>query len=792
MCVLKNDGECLIIAQALLEKYKKEIGDDIKATIKGKSLIGLDYEPLFDFFADHENAFQILAGEFVTTEDGTGIVHMAPGFGEDDQIVCKQHGIEVVCPVDEAGKFTSQVKDYHDMQVFEANEPIIIDLKKAGKWLKTEQYLHNYPHCWRTDTPLIYKAVPSWYVKVTDIKDKMIKNNQEINWIPHHIKNGMFGKWLENARDWSISRNRYWGCPIPVWESDDPQYPHIEVYGSIAEIEEAFGVKVKDLHRPFIDALIKPNPKDPTGKSKMRRVTDVLDCWFESGSMPYAQAHYPFENKEWFEKNFPADFIVEYTAQTRGWFYTLLVLSSALFDRPPFLNCICHGVLLGDDGQKMSKRLKNYPDPKEVFDTMGADALRWFMISSPVTRGQELIVSAHGIKEAVSSAIKPIWNAFNFFIMYANADKVIAKLEDSSDNIMDRYIIAKCRQTVSIIKTAMDNYDTVIATNEFESFLDVLNNWYIRRSRERFWRSGIDQDKTDAYNTLYYVLENLCRAGAVLMPMILDEIYNVISDGGSLHLRSFPESKEIDTDLIATMDRVQDACKAALHIRNEAGIRVRQPLAKVIFIGVSAKDAFSDELKQLVLDEINVKEWVNLESSEILKYADYKLKINFPILGKRLASKVKDIIAANKNGDWSYQDGKLLIAGEELLAEEFELLLQPKKEFADSIAPLSSNDALVLLDLKITEELRIEGIARDLVRFIQQARKNIDLEITDRIKVYISSHSEQVEKAIAVWQNYIKEQTLCDEIVDNEMNDNANTEQLEIEDHSVNISIIKV
>ncbi|MFK7761486.1 MAG: isoleucine--tRNA ligase [Candidatus Midichloriaceae bacterium] len=794
--VVEKDGVAIIIAENLLPKYEKELGNYIIERIKGADLIGLKYVPVFNYFKDHQNAFSIFHADFVTTEDGTGMVHVAPGFGEDDQILCEKNNIELVCPVDSAGKFTYPVEEYVGKQVFETNEDIIISLKKQNLWIKTEQYIHNYPHCWRTDTPLIYKAVPSWYVKVTAIKDKMIKNNQEINWIPGHIKSGLFGKWLENARDWSISRNRFWGCPIPVWQSDDPEYPHIEVYGSIKEIEEAFDTKVKDLHRPYIDSLTKPNPKDPTGKSKLRRVPEILDCWFESGSMPYAQMHYPFENKDRFENNFPADFIVEYLAQTRGWFYTLIVLSTALFDKPPFLNCICHGVILGDGGQKLSKRLKNYPDPKEVFEKYGADATRWFMMSSPVMRGQELVMdkNADGIKEAVKSTLKPLWNAFHFFSIYSKADKIQAELDLNSTNILDKYIISKLVDIVETIKSSLDEYDTVCATKSAEDFLEILNNWYIRRSRERFWRHQKDQDKIHAYNTLYSVLHIFVRAIAPLLPMISEAIFsNLNANSSSVHLEKFPnlDTYSYNKPLILNMEKVRNACTTALRIRNDQKIRIRQPLSKVTFIGV-ADSSLSEELKQLVLDEINVKSWANLGKEEIIKYADYKIKINFSVLAKRLPEKIKDIISANQSGDWKIIGDKIEIAGSLLNSNEFDLKLKAKEQYKNNISALSTNDALVLVDLDISKELEIEGIARDVVRAIQQTRKDMNLEITDKIVLEIASDDEIINQSIENWTEYIKEQTLVAEIKNGFEESSEEQKNIIIESGSFNLKITKL
>lgn len=779
--IIEKEQNNYIIAKNLVSKYTKELSSEnepnIIDEIKGSELIGLKYKPVFSYISDNptnydlSKAWYIYAGDFVTLEDGTGVVHIAPGFGEDDQALCKQVGIPTICPVNEAGEFTSPIEEFKGMQVFDTNIPLIKKLKIQGNWLKTEQYLHNYPHCWRSDTPLIYRALPSWYVKVTDIKDRMVELNQKINWVPEHIKNGLFGKWLENARDWSISRNRFWGCPVPVWRSDDPKYPRIDVYGSLDEIEQDFGVRPDNLHRPYIDQLTRPNPDDPTGKSVMRRVSDVLDCWFESGSMPYAQAHYPFENKDWFENHFPADFIVEYVAQTRGWFYTLMVLSTALFDRPPFQNCICHGVILDENSEKLSKRLGNYLSPTVIFDKYGADSMRAFMGASTVMKGNELNIDKEGtvFKDTVRLFLKPIWNSYHFFCMYATADNINAELSFAPKHIMDMYILAKTKQLVEDIKVSLDNYDVPKAYASIETFFDILNNWYIRRNRNRFWKSEKDDAKIDAYNTLYTVLNIICRTISPLVPHISEVIYQGIecNDRISVHLQDFPDVSNIDdtSDLVSDMDKVRNICTVAHSIRNKQNIRIRQPLREIQIIGSSY--AHLSNYSELICDELNIKQASFI--TEIGDLADLKLNLNFKSLGAKYGKRVKEIIVASKQGKWQkIANDKIEIAQVTLADEEFDLLLVPKDN--DAMSALPEQDALVGLDINLDDTLIKEGIARDIVRIIQQERKDADLNITDRITLQLKTDSTNIISAITEYTDYIKEQTLGVELAVNQNN----------------------
>ena len=756
--VMEEDGQKYILGRALLGRYKKQLENAVEVgSMKGSELVGMSYEPMFPYFKHlkEKGCFKVLSGEFVSTEDGTGVVHIAPGFGQDDFDVCRacNPNFPVVCPVDEAGKFTSEVKDYEGKQVFETNEPIMQWLKENGLLVKKEQYTHSYPFCWRTDTPLIYKAMSSWFVRVTDFRDDMVKNNQEINWVPDHIKDGRFGKWLEGARDWSISRNRFWGTPIPVWKSDNPAFPRVDVFGSVAEIKEKTGFDVVDLHKPYIDDVVYPNPDDPSGKTMMRRVGDVFDCWFESGSMPYAQVHYPFENKEWFENHFPADFIVEAMDQTRGWFYTLTVLSTALHNRPAFKNCICTGLLMAEGGQKLSKRLKNYPDPNEVLDTIGSDALRWFLVSSPVLKGGNLAVDKEGkeIAKAAREALIPLWNAFYFFTLYANAENYQAKEVYSSTEAMDNYILSKLKKLSEIVQKGINTYDVAVACNEISGFIEVLNNWYIRRTRDRFWEGD-----TKAFDVLYTVLVNLSKVAAPLLPFVSEYIFKTLTGKESVHLEDYPNLSAIkfDASLVDDMDFLQDLCSAGKFIREEKNLRNRLPLSSLTVVGHELPTAYSEIIK----DELNVKE-VKFDNN-LSAYADKKIYLYTPLLGKALGKDMGAVMAAYKQGQWELNsDGTLSIGGQKLTTDLFEVRLDMKEGVAGRA--FAENKALVTLDTVVTDELKREGMARDFVRLVQTLRKDKDFNVSDRIELCYSTSDTELAKALSENEAYIAEQVLA-------------------------------
>ncbi|PRC42841.1 isoleucine--tRNA ligase, partial [Mycobacterium sp. ITM-2017-0098] len=583
--VVEVDGRRFVLAESRLGSYARELGEEpeVSATYAGRDLLGVHYAPPFAYFADSPNAFRVLPGEFVSTEDGTGLVHMAPAYGEDDMATAQAGGIEAVTPVDAKGRFDASVPDYAGQHVFDANPQIIRDLKNgtgpaavnSPVLLRHDTYEHSYPHCWRCRNPLIYRAVSSWFVKVTQFRDRMVELNQEITWYPEHVKDGQFGKWLQGARDWSISRNRYWGTPIPVWKSDDPAYPRIDVYGSLDDLERDFGVRPDNLHRPFIDELTRPNPDDPTGKSTMRRIEDVLDVWFDSGSMPYGQVHYPFENEDWFESHYPGDFIVEYIGQTRGWFYTLHVLATALFDRPAFRTCVSHGIVLGNDGQKMSKSLRNYPDVSEVFDRDGSDAMRWFLMASPILRGGNLIVTEQGIREGVRQVLLPLWNAFTFLTLYAPEK---GTWRTDSPHRLDRYILAKLAVLRDDLTASLDVCDISQACDQLRQFTEALTNWYVRRSRSRFW----DEDP-DAIDTLHTVLEVTSRLAAPLLPLITEVIWRGVTGERSVHLTDWPDAESLPADpqLVADMDLVREVASTGSSLRKAKNLRVRLPLPRL-------------------------------------------------------------------------------------------------------------------------------------------------------------------------------------------------------------------
>lgn len=760
--VMEKEGERVILSVNAIEKYKKQLeGFEQTGTVKGSELKGLRYEPPFDYFKGRfEEAHQVLLAEFVTDEDGTGIVHLAPGFGEDDLKACREAGIGVVVPVDAAGRYTSEISDFEGMLVFDANKPIIARLKEEGKLFRHDTYDHNYPHCWRTDEPLIYKAVESWYVRVSDFRERMVELNEQINWEPDHVKHGIFGNWLANAQDWNISRSRFWGTPIPVWVSDDPDYPRVDVYGSIEELEKDFGVKVTDLHRPFIDELTRPNPDDPTGRSTMRRVEEVFDVWFDSGSMPFAQVHYPFENKDWFENNFPADFIVEYVAQTRGWFYTLMVLSTLIFDQPPFKNAICHGVVLDENKQKLSKRLRNYPDPLEFFDQYGSDIMRWFLCSSPVLQGGNLLVpkEAREIASVGREAIQPFLNAYSFFSLYANLEERRPRLIDDAQEALDRYILTKTGELAESVSSALDAFDIPRAHAEASSFFDALTNWYIRRSRARFWGTSERATRDAAFDTLYTVLVQTSKIMAPLMPIVAEKLYKSLTGERSVHLALWPEAGEFPQhhDLVRSMDLVRSACSAALAVRERYRLRVRLPLKSMTLVHADAESMapFTD----LIADEINVRD-VRL-STDLEAHGSLELKVD-PRIGRRLGAKMKEVMAASRQGDFTLNDdGTATVAGETLGSDEFEMrVVTPEGSAAE---PFAGTGAIVL-DISVDEDQEREGLARDLNREIQTARKEMDLDLSRRIAISYDA-SDKWAEVIEAHNAFLKTEALATSI----------------------------
>jgi isoleucyl-tRNA synthetase len=792
-----KDGDAhYILAEALLGKYYKE-GDayEIVSRLSGADLAGREYSPIFPYFADlqQDGAFRVHLGAFVTTEDGTGVVHIAPGFGEDDYNLLKGSGLPVIVPIDAEARFTAEVPDFEGLQVKEADKPIIAWLKERGVLVKRETYRHSYPFCYRTKKPLIYRAISSWFVDIDKIKSSMLNANNTVHWVPGHLQQGRFGKWLEGARDWAISRNRYWGNPIPVWRSDAGD--HVEVIGSREELFEKSGVRVDDLHKHHVDQITWPSPD---GKGTMRRVPEVLDCWFESGAMPYAQNHYPFENKEFFEANFPADFICEGLDQTRGWFYTLTVLAAALFDAPAFENVVVNGLVLAPDGKKMSKSDRNYTDPKEVIRQFGADALRLFLMNSAVVRAEDLKYTDEGVREVLKTVIIPYWNAYSFFVTYANIDGVEPTgAPDQPENPLDRWVLSEAERLVAEVTAQLDAYEMQKAIDPIISFIDSLNNWYIRRSRRRFWKSENDGDKEQAYQTLYSVLMTLTTVAAPIIPFMTDEIYRNLRTAGlpeSVHLRDYPVADESrrDVELERKMTITRQAVSLGRAIRTVHNLKIRQPLA-ALHVVTRDDEAWRilREMEDIIREELNVKEVVFRENEEEL--VEYTAKANFRELGPRLGNRMRaaaTVIEGLAGAEiQQLMDGSTLsieVDGEMVDITSESVLVQRQEK--ENLRVLNEGSLTVALDPELTESLIQEGLVRDLIRAVQNLRKERGFEVTDRIVLSVSGDDEIVA-ATRTFEDYLSGETLAARL---EWETAAEAVVLEIGDHPVRVSIRKV
>jgi isoleucyl-tRNA synthetase len=761
-----------ILARARLPEYFKESSQyRILREIKGSELFGLQYEPLFPYFKDANASFRVYPGDFVSTEDGTGVVHCAPGFGEDDARVLKDTGIPVICPIDEECRFTNEVSDYAGLFVKDADKAIMERLKDEGKIFNRSQILHSYPHCWRCGHPLIYRAVGSWFVDIQKIKKDMLEANRQIYWVPEHIKEGRFGKWLEGARDWAISRNRFWGNPLPIWRCSD--CGKVVCIGSRNQLKELSGVYPDDLHKHFVDKITIPCNAVSSEKGKddctgiMYRVPEVLDCWFESGAMPYAQNHYPFENKEFFESHFPADFINEGLDQTRGWFYTLVILAAALFKKPAFKSCIVSGLVLASDGKKMSKSLRNYTDPMEVVNTFGADALRLFLVHSAVVKADDLRYSDEGVREVMKSIIIPVWNAYSFFVTYANIDgiKAVSAVKNPS-NPLDKWIISEAQSLAEKVTGALDVYDLTRAIDPILKFIDYLNNWYIRRSRRRFWRTveSNDTEKIEAYGALYEALKMLITVMSPFMPFITDAIWQNLrseNDPVSVHLANFPEAceKKRDTSLEQRMAAVMKAVSIGRSLRSQYNIKMRQPLLKAELVTRNAEEkVILVEMADIIREELNVKEVVFSDMEENL--VEYEVKANFRILGKELGKDMK--AAAARIEHLSPEEIQKVLEGASLPLEinsvegvrrNFDVTLDKldiRRHEKANLKIQNEGTLTVGLDTEINAELSMEGDIRDLIRGVQNARKEMGLNVTDRVILRVYGNEEQK----AAWEKF--------------------------------------
>ncbi|MCQ2597928.1 MAG: isoleucine--tRNA ligase [Treponema sp.] len=767
----KSDGTNYIFAKARVSAYFKNEADyEILWTHKGAELIDATYEPLFPYFADladpkvceeksgqkcEKGAFRMFNADYVSTEDGTGIVHIAPAFGEEDNKVFRGSGVPNVQPLDAECKFTKEVPEYAGVFVKDADKDIMDRLKKEGKLVKRETVNHQYPHCWRCSSPLIYRGIGSWFVKVQDHHDALLRANSQIKWQPSHIKEGRFGKWLAGSRDWAVSRNRYWGNPIPIWRCDDPECKHTLCVGSRQELKDLSGIYPEDLHKQFVDKITIPCPKC---KGIMHRIPEVFDCWFESGSMPYGQQHYPFENKEFFESHFPANFISEGLDQTRGWFYTLTILASHLFDKPAFQNCIVNGLVLAEDGRKMSKSLKNYTDPVEAINMFGADALRLFLIHSAVVKADDLRYSDTGVREVLKNILIPLWSGYSFFVQYANIDGVTCTGHEFDsklpENPLDRWILSVTQKMVKDVTAALDDYDLSAAIDPLIAFIDQINNWYIRRNRRRFWKSGNDNDKLEAYASLYYALKTFCKCAAPVIPFITETMYQnfkTSDDKDSVHLCDYPvyNEKMRDEALEFRMNTVQKAVSMGRSLRNQFNLKNRQPLASCQLVTRNLEErAVLSDMQDTIAEELNVKQVVFHDKEDEL--VEYKAKANFKVMGKELGPKMKAAAAiiqtlTSEQIEQVLNGNALVIdvEGQNVeLAEEKLIVERIEKE---NLKVVNEGTLTVALDTKVTDELKKEGYVRDLIRGIQNLRKESGFNVTDRISLTVSGDADLKE-----------------------------------------------
>lgn len=764
----KGEDRFYILAKARMHVHFPDAEQiEIVAQMPGRELIGKEYEPPFSFFTHkrEQKAFRVLADEFVSTDDGTGIVHMAPAFGEVDFFLCSKEGIELVCPVDHNGKFTSEVDLFAGLYVKDADKEIIKHLKGKGKVFSHQTIRHRYPFCWRSDTPLIYRAVRTWFVKVEALKERLLANNQKIHWVPEHIQEGRFGKWLENARDWAVSRNRYWGTPIPIWRNEDGE---CIVIGSVAELEKRTQTKITDLHRHFIDPLTFVE----NGKT-FKRIPEVFDCWFDAGSMPYGQNHYPFENQNETMQGFPADFIAEGLDQTRGWFYTLHVLSTALFDRPAFQNVVVNGIILAEDGNKMSKRLKNYPDPNKVMDEYGADAVRLFLLTSGAVEADDLRFSEKGVEQVMRQVLIPFWNAFVFLATYTDIyhwRPGASSPRPTSD--IDRWILSKLQQLIEEVSEGMDRYHLKEAVTPLVGFIDGLTNWYIRRSRSRFWSDQDTQDRRDAFATLYRVLLTLAKVAAPFIPFLAEAIYLELKQEGdpvSVHLCDYPTPTSADRNLNLEkeMEVTQVLVSVGHSLRKEYKLKVRQPLRKAHLV-TSDPVLFAAMEKQtaLIADELNVHEIAF--SSDESPFVTLSCTPNFRVLGKKVGAKMKAVQQAIEA--LGQKEKRILLQGDplEIVVEGERITLTSedvsvRREVVAGLVARTEGGITLVLDTHLDEALLLEGIARELVNKINMQRKESGFQVTDRIQLCLDT-TDRVKNAFALHKDYIMGEVLATQV----------------------------